>query len=286
MSTHDQLIADFGRTFALGRAETTVKIRLYYITRLRHWAEQRDHHLLTLTTRDLIDWLTGDVGQAPATKRSARHSLSVFYKWAVTFDHLTHDPTLRIPHTPAPPGVPHPTPAGALDRALTRCTRIIDVQMILLAHLAGLRCCEIAPLHTRAIEDEQIRVTGKGGHQRLIPLHPTLGTVLGLAPAGFVFPSNANPTGHMLPASIGQRIRDLHGNRHGHNAHSLRHKFGVDALTAIGDLMALRDLLGHRSVATTQIYTRAAVGRLRGMVNALTASPRTGDVLRGFTDRR
>ena len=48
LPTHNQLLSEFRRAFALGRAESTVRLRFYYLTRLRDWAESKNRHLLDL----------------------------------------------------------------------------------------------------------------------------------------------------------------------------------------------------------------------------------------------
>jgi site-specific recombinase XerC len=53
-------------------------------------------------------------------------------------------------------------------------------------------------------------------------------------------------------------------------AHQLRHRCATAALAYCGDLLAVRDLLGHSSVATTQIYTAAIPGRTAAASRALT----------------
>ena len=82
--------------------------------------------------------------------------------------------------------------------------------MLLLGSLGGLRVGEMAILQAENINDGIIRVTGKGGHIRHVPVHPLLDEALQLAPTqDWIFPSHRNPSGHYLPASIAQRINDL-----------------------------------------------------------------------------
>ena len=83
--------------------------------------------------------------------------------------------------------------------------------MIVLALYAGLRAVEIASLHTSDFDDEQIRVQGKGDKVRYVPIHDMLKPLILHIPNGWVFPSDKNPTGHYLPASVSQRLSDLLG---------------------------------------------------------------------------
>ncbi|HJG80981.1 MAG TPA: tyrosine-type recombinase/integrase [Brevibacterium senegalense] len=270
---HDDLACEFYDTLRAYRAAATADLRVYYIRRLMTFAEDTNQHVLELTARDLSRWLSKEVGQSPWTKRTAKSSVSVFFSWAHALRMIEHNPADGLPSMRAPRGVPNPCPEPAIREALKRCTRRVDVLMIFLGEYQGLRAGEIAQLHTSDIVDDQIRVRGKGRRDRVVPLHPLLRDVLRVFPSGYLFPSDKNPHGHMLPASIGRRVRYLLGNQPRRNSHSLRHRFGVDALELNPDLMALRDLLGHESVATTEIYTRASTKRLRVMVEALPERP-------------
>lgn len=270
---HDDLACEFHDTLRAYRAPATAELRAYYVGRLMTFAEEQNKHVLELRYQDLTLWLSKFVGQSPWTKRTAKSSLSVFFKWAHALRLITDNPADGLPSMRAPRGVPNPCPEPAIQDALDRCTRRIDVLMLFLGEYQGLRAGEIAQLHTSDIIDDQVCVRGKGNRDRVVPLHPLLRDVLQVFPSGYLFPSDKNPHGHMLPASIGRRVRFLLGHQPRRNAHSLRHRFGVDALELNPDLMALRDLLGHESVATTEIYTRASTRRLRIMVESLPERP-------------
>lgn len=270
-SPAQHVLETFEATLRTYRAESTVKLRIYYIQRLATWLQTHKRTFWTARERDLVTWMTKEIGSAPNTRRSARHSLSVFYDWAVKFDYTDYNPTIKLPSVRSPQGVPHPVPDDAIHQALQRCTRPVDVLMLILGEYEGLRCCEMAALHTNDIDHDrnQLRVVGKGSKERVLPIHPLVAKALHRVPRGYVFPSELNPTGHMLAQSIGQRVRFLMGSHRGHNAHSLRHKFACDVLDRDPNLMGLRDLLGHASVATTQIYTRASTRHTRVMVENL-----------------
>ena len=151
--------------------------------------------------------------------------------------------------------------------------------MLLLGSLSGLRVHEMAHLRAEHIQDGQIRVTGKGGHIRHVPVHPLLSEALVLAPSeGWLFPSDRNVTGHYLPASIGQRIHDLLAST-GWSAHTLRHRFATAVYSSSLDILGLRDLLGHADVATTMVYTRVAAEKLARDVSSISTLPGMSDHL-------
>jgi site-specific recombinase XerD len=81
---------------------------------------------------------------------------------------------------------------------------------------------------------------------------------------GYLFPGDDN--GHLSPMYVGKLIGGLMPP--GWSMHKLRHRFATKGLAATGDLLAVRDALGHASVATTQIYTAITNDRVRRVCEA------------------
>src|SRR5699024_1351792 len=213
-------------------------------------------------------WLLS-VGQSPATRKNALDAINVFYKWAVMSRYTTTNPAAEIPKIMVPQGMPNPTPDDVLQQGIDRCESVQDLLMLLFASYGGLRVGEIALLHSHDIHDGQVRVQGKGGKIRYIPLHPTIRDILHQANIdGWLFPSTRNPSGHYLPDSIAQRIRKhlLPGKW---SAHSLRHRFATEFYHKNLNILALRELLGHATVSSTMIYTRVSSDALAPQVAAI-----------------
>lgn len=281
-STDTDVIDAFEAWLSIYRRPQTVRNRVHYASRLRAWSVTNDLHIWSLSVRDLTAWLR-TVGNHPATRKNAADAVRAFYKWAVDDGRTTVNPTLALPKITVPRGLPKPTPDSVLKHALLRAKRPEDVVMLFLASYGGLRVSEIAIMRAEDITDTTMRVVGKGGHVRHVPLHPALKEVLRYAPSkGWLFPSDRNTLGHYLPASIAQRIRRLL-NTPGWSAHSLRHRFATSFYEANADLLALRDLLGHADVSTTMVYTRVATGRLRAQVSEI---PRLDVALPCFDTQR
>lgn len=103
-----------------------------------------------------------------------------------------------------------------------------------------------------------LKVQGKGGKARLLPLTETLLTSMReLAPyGGYIFPGNDH--GHLSPRWICHLAsRALPGNW---TLHTLRHRFATIAYNATGhDLVAVQRALGHSSITTTQRYADTAI---------------------------
>jgi integrase/recombinase XerC len=145
---------------------------------------------------------------------------------------------------------------GARDRAV-----------LLLLYGAGLRIAEALSLTGRdAFPGEVLRVTGKGGKQRVVPLLPVTRAAIAeyvkacpwpLTPALPLFrgaKGGALSPG-MVQRAVAQARRAL-GLPETATPHALRHSFATHLLGAGADLRALQELLGHASLGSTQIYTR------------------------------
>lgn len=258
---------NYGSWLSSHRRPMTVKNRLYYARRLVLWAEGRGQDFTVLSVQELSDWLT-TVGQSPSTRKNAADAARSLYRWS-TLTGMSHtNPALDLPQIRVPRGLPRPTPDAVLRRGIERSTRHTDILMLMLGSYGGLRVGEIAGLHTNDIIGKRLRIVGKGGHVRMVPIAPMLKPVLEATPAGWCFPSRRNASGHYRPASIGQRIHDLLDE--GWSAHTLRHRFATEVYRATSDLLALRELLGHANVSTTQIYARVGEDKLTNAVDALT----------------
>lgn len=135
--------------------------------------------------------------------------------------------------------------------------------MLLLGGHAGLRCCEIAAVHSRDIVGTRgnysLLVHGKGRRERLVPLSNLLALDI-LARDGYVFPGQID--GHLSAAYVSKLLsRALPA---GMTAHQLRHRFATQALRGSGgNLRVVQELLGHSSIATTQVYTAVETNELR-----------------------
>ncbi|GAB3623830.1 hypothetical protein GCM10027418_19140 [Mariniluteicoccus endophyticus] len=240
----------------------------------------------TITERDLLAYLAGK-DWAPETRKAARSVLRSFFAWAAGRGGLLDvDPAAELPSVRVPAGVPHPTPTDVLEAALERADDKGRL-MLLLGAYAGLRRAEIAAVHpARDVTDGALRVVGKGGRARLVPLHPrvaaaiddelarrrqgTPGTGFRYAAAatadGYLFPG-VGPGTHVQPGAVGKTLADLLGEHW--TAHGLRHRFATRAYAGTRDLRAVQTLLGHSQPETTARYTAVPDGALTAAVLAV-----------------
>lgn len=147
-----------------------------------------------------------------------------------------------------------------------------DMAVLSLCYGAGLRISEALALSGNDLESHTLRVTGKGGRVRLVPLiesvRKAIDLYLGLCPYR---PAPAEPLfrglrgGVLSPRLVQLRVVQLRsalGLPPSATPHALRHSFATHLLSRGGDLRAIQELLGHASLSTTQIYTAVDTDRL------------------------
>lgn len=254
-------------TVASGSGRETIRLRRHYLGVLaRHCSCAGPWQA---TTDDLVAVLATE-GWAPETRKSARSSIRGFYRWGMDTGKTTTDPSRALPRVRVPLGAPRPTPRDVVTRALAAADNRART-MLLLALLAGLRRAEIARVHHdhmiyettfQETKDWSLRVVGKGGRVRVLPLHPLLAETLLAHGDGFLFPGNDH--GHLSPDRTGRIIADLLGP--GWTAHTLRHRFSTEAYASRHDLFAVQALLGHARPETTARYTAVPDESLRAAV--------------------
>ncbi|NAZ36754.1 tyrosine recombinase XerC [Rubellimicrobium sp. CFH 75288] len=148
-----------------------------------------------------------------------------------------------------------------------------DAAVATLLYGLGLRIGEALSLTGREADlPETLRITGKGGKERLVPVLPAARAAVALYARLCPFPLDRNAPlfrgarGGPLSARIVQRAMERVRARLGLPAtatpHALRHSFATHLLAAGGDLRAIQDLLGHASLSTTQGYTAVDAARL------------------------
>lgn len=231
--------------------------------------------LLTISTAQLRDHIGRD-GIALGTRRTERAALAAFFAFALEEGYRDDDPTARLPKVRSPRGTPRPFTRQQIERMLTSGAYSRTRAMILLGYYQGFRVSSIARVHGHDIDlaSGTIRTIAKGSKCLTFPLHPIIAELARTMPTdGYWFPARGGRTGHIRPGSVSDAVRDAK-ERAGIldpklTAHSLRHAFGTDLVDAGVDIRVIADLMGHESVATTQIYTGVSAQRRREGLNRL-----------------
>lgn len=225
---------------------------------LRRLAEHIGKPLLDATEDDLRDFQAQFAHLAPTSVNIYSRHMKAFYAWAARRRLIDRSPAEDLIIPKVPKGRPHPTTADEL-RIIFACTRGVLRLVYVLAAFAGLRRGEICRLQRRDLDLSQSLATalvhGKGGKERIVPLlAPVVAELFdfGLPRTGWVVLKDGRP---YSPAKLSV---DSHTHLHrlglATTLHSMRGTFATNAARATRDPLFVRDLLGHASVATTEIY--------------------------------
>lgn len=249
---------------AANRPATTQYQRSYH---LRRFAATTGLSPRLVTHDDLITYL-GSHTWGASTVHAVRSTFRSFFYWARHVARIVDDdPAALLPSTRPDTGQPRPASESDIQDAILSSDERVRL-MIHLAAYVGLRCCEIAKVHTGdlfqdIIGDWQLRVRGKGRKPRDVPVPRRIALELRMIDPGFLFAGDID--GHLSAAYVSKLVsRQLPA---GVTAHMLRHRFASRTYVGAGrDIRAVQTLLGHSSVATTQIYTAVPAGALRDAV--------------------
>lgn len=256
---------------ARGHPRTTWSPRL---ATARDWLT-RHPEASAASYRDVETWLR-ERGLSASSTRALLVNLRSLYRWLQREGLAVTDPTALVDRPRVPARLPRPAP----DREIARVVATGDVQLRALVALmacAGLRCVECSRLDWCDVDltAATVIVNGKGQRERLISLSADV--VAALAELGLAGGRRAGPVfagrggrrlrAHRVSQVVNQAIRTVGSAA---TAHQLRHRCATAALQVPGaDLLAVRDLLGHASVATTQIYTACLPERTAATSRAL-----------------
>lgn len=231
--------------------------------------------LLTLQPADLRAFLADRRASGLGNSSAAREISAV--RAFLTFAAEEQGEVPQVPRTRAPkrrktlPRAVAPDDAVALaqdahDGALQDWVGKRDLAVLLLLYGSGLRIAEAMGLKAGLLPlGETLRVTGKGGKERVVPVLPAVREAIDQYadvcpwPMGPQDPLFRGVKGGALSADMVRRAvraaRARLGLPDSLTPHALRHSFATHLLAGGADLRSLQELLGHASLSSTQIYT-------------------------------
>jgi integrase/recombinase XerC len=274
----------------LGRSPNTIAA---YASDLRQWADYATSghpeqlQPADVTTSDLRTWIADltHKGIEPRSMRRKIQSLRTFYKWMMRKGMITTNPTLDLILTktdrPLPVYIRQSELAELLNKPLdTEDFREVRDRLILdMFYTTGMRCTELQTLKDGAVDTTrgELKVLGKRNKERLIPFGAELAGMIDTyrhlrqsytgAPSGGNAPFFVRESGEPMYRALIYRI--VHNTLAGHTGasrqspHVLRHSCATDMLNNGADLFSVQQLLGHQSLATTQIYTHVTLSELK-----------------------
>ena len=268
---------------ALDLAEATQRAYLADAKAFANWLRERDVASPSAVTkqglRDYLVFMTtrGDERSSILRRRA---SLRRYFAWLVERGHIATSPAARLLAPRASSPLPRIVVREQLDNLLDDdwgedAWAALDRAVCEVLYGAGLRVSELCGLDMGSVDFAQglVRVLGKGRKERLVPLHrrgleavrlwldeARTEVVTATSPVEALF---LNHRGNRLGPRDVRRILD-HRVVHGHvHPHALRHTYATHLIEGGADLRVVQELLGHESLATTQIYTHVSKSRLQ-----------------------
>jgi integrase/recombinase XerC/integrase/recombinase XerD len=247
---------------------------------LAAWAAGRELHPTQLSHRDLRRFaaVLGESGAAKSTVGRKLAAIRTFYRHLVERGDLEGNPADLVSSPKKDAYLPQVLKSGEVAELLERIPAstpldLRDRAMFELAYAAGLRAEELTLLDTASADPdaEQVRVEGKGGRTRFVPVGEhawrSLERYLSRGRSALDQGDSAalflSKSGRRLSTSDVRRRLKLQARRVGISPHTLRHSFATHLLEGGADLRTIQELLGHASISTTQTYTRVESRRLR-----------------------
>jgi integrase/recombinase XerC len=273
-----------------GSADATVAayerdVRTFFAF-LRHTlgAEPRIDDLRRINAKTIRAFLSQRRRRNISSRTLARalSALRVFFSWAEKRDVLKNRAIQMIALPKVPHSVPKPLTVdkaasvmNASPNADDDWTVARDLAVLLLLYGAGLRISEALGLTERSAPTalrDTMRIVGKGGRERVVPVLPIIITALDRYRAMLPYPlepdeplfrgAKGGPLSPRIIQLLMERLRDRLGLPGTATPHALRHSFATHLLSAGADLRQIQELLGHASLSTTQVYTEVDRERL------------------------
>lgn len=270
---------------------------------------KRKLSLATLTHNDLTTYLAtlSKQGLAESSQMRKRSSIRQFFHYLYRERERADDPSQLLEA---------PRPVRALPHVLSKEHILALMQqahadttpeglrflaLLEMLYASGMRVSELVGLRLQHIERNPatsaiapyMRITGKGGKERIVPLHASAITALEsylairshfipghITHSPWLFASDGK-SGHITRQRFGQLLKEccIKANIDPDNCspHTLRHSFATHLLEGGADLRVIQELLGHADISTTQIYTHLSSAHLTKVMESKhplgTASP-------------
>jgi integrase/recombinase XerC len=252
--------------------------------------EEYEVEELAQATHPLIrSWIVSLMGQNldPRTVNRKVACLRSYYKFLLRLHRIEANPMLRIKAPKMAQKLPEFVPEESLNRLLNSFefeatfAGARDQLVLEMLYGTGIRLSELLGITEVDVDASarMVRVTGKGNKQRLVPLNPSLLLVLdkysaarmtefGLSPASssLLRTDKGEPLYEKLVyRTVKKYLSQISTSAAHQHPHALRHAFATHLLGKGADLNAIKELLGHASLAATQVYTHLSVDRLKSV---------------------
>ena len=266
-----------------GLAAATLSAYRGDLSQFSRWLSSRGFGLEEARRLDVLDFLGEHAHWPPRTIARRLSALRRFYRHLEREGRVKDNPCDRIDA----PRLGRPLPGVLTEQEVERLLAAPDVDttlglrdraMLEVLYATGLRVSELVGLRSEQVSLLQgvLRVVGKGGKERLVPLgEPAVDWLERFLEGGRTAILGARQSPALFPTARGRamtrqafwhlvkRYARQAGISRDISPHTLRHAFATHLLDHGADLRVVQMLLGHRDISTTQIYTHIARERLK-----------------------
>ncbi len=270
------------------RSEETVEAYVRDLTRFGEFtvgSDPTDFDPDMVTTGDVRAWLAqlAVEGKTARSIRRKTQSLRAFFRFRMMTAGAKDNPAANVTLAKLPSPLPNVVPAGEMETLLSSPEPQADPFMAALEHVVintlyatGIRRAELLSLTDRAVDffKKELKVTGKRNKTRIIPLPDELldeirewqtlrdETVKLRKPEDRLFCNRRGTFSEFsLSAIVRRSLAPTSAARK--SPHVLRHTFATALLNGGADLNSVKELLGHSSLSSTQIYTHLSFDELK-----------------------
>lgn len=282
-----------------GRSEHTIRAYRGDIDALLIHAVAEGNTILSeLDLGQLRRWLGEQSASGLARSTLARRAATVrsFTAWALREEIIPVDPSLRLKAPKREKTLPAVLQQQQLGRLLANLAvmaeeqdpiALRDLAMVELLYGTGIRVGELTGLDVQDANRERrtVRVLGKGNKERVVPFGVPADTALGRwldsgrhiliqpqSESALFLGKRGGRIDQRTVRSVVDKLFASLGDTSATGPHTLRHSAATHLLDGGADLRSVQEILGHSSLATTQLYTHVSVERLRDSYR--TAHPR------------
>ncbi len=284
----DSPIARFKRYLQLEKSMSANTIEAYMsdVHKLSKFLEEDKRETVEATVDDVRSFFVSlaDVGISPRSRARILSSLRSYYGFLIMDEYISADPTESVQSPKIGRHLPDvlaleeiDAMINAIDLSLAEGQR--NRAMIEMMYSCGLRVSELCSLRLSDLylDEGFVRVLGKGGKQRLVPVSSRAieelnayfseRAAVSIRPGyeDFIFISErrGKPLSRITVFHIVKELAGLAGVDKNVSPHTFRHSFATHLLEGGANLRVIQSMLGHESISTTEIYTHIDRSRLR-----------------------
>ena len=249
------------------------------------------NQLSDVHTEDIRTWIISLLEDESLQAKSANRKISAvraFYRYKLKIKELTNNPTLTIHAPKIPKKLPQYVDAKDMEHLFSDIPfeetfeGLRDRTILELFYATGMRLSELLNIKTQDIhlQDNTIKVLGKRNKERIIPFGNRMAELLTMyleklekkfgegTKNNYIFVTDkGTPLYAKAVYRIVRKYLDMVTTIDKRSPHVIRHTFATHLLNKGADLNAIKTILGHSSLASTQVYTHNSIEQLKSIYN-------------------